>query len=750
VSVVTAPRRVPLEPLRRRQRAELAAPAARPAVRLVTFGALGLYGSLRWSSLIAPAATGRMLVLLAMAVATGGILGRRAQLGGRNRILAAACVVVPAVAVFPLCGVPLTLVTHLHVDALADGIGQGLAALPRVFVPYAGVNEWARTVIMLGGGLLLLDAAVLLAFVPQGLGDARRAAAALPLIALAIVPATLETPHLATLQGLLLFVLVAAFVWGERLGRRELLPAVAIAGVAGVAGVLLAPGLDTHRPLVNYESFANGFSPAGVETFDWFQGYGPYYWPAAGRQVLRVSAAHPEFWKTENLDFFNGTGWAQATPSISSLGAIPTPTPSPSPAALARWTQTVRVTIGTMYTTQVIAAGTAAEPQDVPGGVAPGTSPGTWIANRQLGPEDAYTVKVYAPHPAPAELASAGLAYPAALDYYRTMFVPVQGPSSVPGTVVFPAFGSAAPAPSAQYVSSTMATSPYAPAYRLARRLAAGMATPYAFVDRVYRYLKQGYTYNTNAPRSPYPIETFLFDAKYGYCQQFAGAMALLVRMGGVPARVAVGFAPGTRSSSSGQWVVNDLAAHAWVEVWFPGYGWVAFDPTRAATSSSRPHPSSGASKGAAPGGAAKLRGDASAQSSGSLKHSGSTLPIAAIVAVALLVLALGLGGAGVAVRRRWRALVPPSSDELLAELERALRRSSVALAPATTLTQLERRFRRSPEAVGYLRALAKTRYAGAGEAPTAAQRRALRAELADGRRPFGRLRSLWALPPRL
>jgi hypothetical protein len=96
------------------------------------------------------------------------------------------------------------------------------------------------------------------------------------------------------------------------------------------------------------------------------------------------------------------------------------------------------------------------------------------------------------------------------------------------------------------------------------------------------------------------------------------------------------------------------------------------------------------------------------------------------------------------------RAREPASSDELLAELERALRRSSVELTPATTLADLERRFRRSIEAAEYVHAVARGRYADLTEPPTPAQRRALRAKLAEGRGSFGRIRALWALPPRL
>ena len=56
--------------------------------------------------------------------------------------------------------------------------------------------------------------------------------------------------------------------------------------------------------------------------------------------------------------------------------------------------------------------------------------------------------------------------------------------------------------------------------------------------------------------------------------------MALLLRMGGVPVRVATGFTTGSRDTHAGTFQVADTDAHAWDEVWFPTYGWVTFDPT--------------------------------------------------------------------------------------------------------------------------------------------------------------------------
>ena len=72
----------------------------------------------------------------------------------------------------------------------------------------------------------------------------------------------------------------------------------------------------------------------------------------------------------------------------------------------------------------------------------------------------------------------------------------------------------------------------------------------------------------------------FVNETRRGYCQHYAGAMALMLRLLGVPSRVAVGFSSGDYKSDAKEWVVRDTNAHAWVEVWFPQFGWIPFDPT--------------------------------------------------------------------------------------------------------------------------------------------------------------------------
>jgi transglutaminase-like putative cysteine protease len=75
-------------------------------------------------------------------------------------------------------------------------------------------------------------------------------------------------------------------------------------------------------------------------------------------------------------------------------------------------------------------------------------------------------------------------------------------------------------------------------------------------------------------------LQDFLFTTHRGFCQQFASSMAVLMRALGVPARVAVGFTPGVYNSGAGAYEVTTQNAHTWVEVEFPGFGWVPFEPT--------------------------------------------------------------------------------------------------------------------------------------------------------------------------
>lgn len=112
-----------------------------------------------------------------------------------------------------------------------------------------------------------------------------------------------------------------------------------------------------------------------------------------------------------------------------------------------------------------------------------------------------------------------------------------------------------------------------------------GKATPYDSATAIQDYLRNpaNYKYNTNIAAPPAErdgVDYFLFDSRQGYCDYFASAMAVMLRSQGIPARVISGFATGDYDPNFGVYVVRDWHAHAWVEVYFPSYGWIPFEPT--------------------------------------------------------------------------------------------------------------------------------------------------------------------------
>jgi transglutaminase-like putative cysteine protease len=97
-------------------------------------------------------------------------------------------------------------------------------------------------------------------------------------------------------------------------------------------------------------------------------------------------------------------------------------------------------------------------------------------------------------------------------------------------------------------------------------------------------YLKTHYGYTLQLPRvaEADPLANFLFERKQGHCEYFASSMAVMLRTLRIPARVVNGFTSSEFNDLSGKYVVRARNAHAWVEAYFPGFGWITFDPTPA------------------------------------------------------------------------------------------------------------------------------------------------------------------------
>ncbi len=116
----------------------------------------------------------------------------------------------------------------------------------------------------------------------------------------------------------------------------------------------------------------------------------------------------------------------------------------------------------------------------------------------------------------------------------------------------------------------------------LARDLTATAPTPYDRARAIETYLRN-FPYNLDLPSPPGDrdvVDYFLFDLQQGYCDYYATAMVVLARAAGIPARLAVGYFSGTYQEADGRYIVTEADAHSWVEIYFPHYGWIEFEPT--------------------------------------------------------------------------------------------------------------------------------------------------------------------------
>ena len=120
---------------------------------------------------------------------------------------------------------------------------------------------------------------------------------------------------------------------------------------------------------------------------------------------------------------------------------------------------------------------------------------------------------------------------------------------------------------------------------QLARQVTALKNTEFDKAAELENYLRTNYQYTLDLPHTlpADPIANFLFERKEGHCEYFASAMAVMLRSLGIPSRLVNGFHSDEFNDLTYNYVVRAKDAHAWVEAYFPGYGWQTFDPTPAA-----------------------------------------------------------------------------------------------------------------------------------------------------------------------
>ncbi|MBX3064467.1 MAG: hypothetical protein KF726_15920 [Anaerolineae bacterium] len=122
----------------------------------------------------------------------------------------------------------------------------------------------------------------------------------------------------------------------------------------------------------------------------------------------------------------------------------------------------------------------------------------------------------------------------------------------------------------------------------------ANAQTPYDKARAIEQWLRNNIAYDETPPQAPPGrdlIDFTLFESRQGYCTYYASAMVMMMRALGIPARMAAGFAQGEYQSAQQVYLVLERDAHTWVEVYFPGVGWVEFEPTKAQTELNRSDP---------------------------------------------------------------------------------------------------------------------------------------------------------------
>jgi protein-glutamine gamma-glutamyltransferase len=749
------------------------------AMRLVAFGALAAFAGAHWAGLVDNAPAGRTLLVLLIATGGAAVLGLLDRVSlPRPAVHALAALTGLTMLALGLmaAGLPGRLLLPEHWGEFIDGLDRGLAGVQGVDWPYDGPDEWVTLTVLLGAPALLALGAMA-AFWPARRG--RQGLRLLGLVFLLLLYGTAvaeRDPGEPLLRGFLLLILVAAWLWLPRLPTREAGAAAAVVAGVGMLSLPVATALDGEQAWWDYRAW-DWFGSGKVITFDWTHQYGPLDWSRAGATMLNVKSDRAHYWKAETLDGFDGLRWyrtgdlddvqygaelAYLRPVVEGRWDYHEYNPN--------WDERIRFTVRSLSTQLVVGAGVTLRVEGAR--VQPSADGTTRLLGGRLEKGDTYTIRAYAPNPSKEQMEGAPESVSNQLLRYTSIQLPAPGETAIEGFgpqsdfareraeltrrhVFFP-LRSDDDSEWGPRAERMVLNSPYARMYELTQQLTATQPTTYDAVKRVETYLQENFRYSERVPTRPIPLMGFLFEDERGYCQQFSGAMALMLRMSGIPARVSAGFAPGSYNKDTREFRVRDLDAHSWVEVWFSGIGWVPFDPTPARSPAASQ--SSALATSAAAGDAGEIRQQLGIQTQepGSTAGTGldsdgggGWLPRLILVLV-LLPLTAGALVVGLRVRRVRDMSSGDLAEAQLSELRRALLRLGWDLPPSTTLLGLERRLGRiaGPASEAYAEALRANRYdPRSPEAPSLRARRAVRRELTRGSL-FDRLRGLLVIPP--
>ncbi len=297
--------------------------------------------------------------------------------------------------------------------------------------------------------------------------------------------------------------------------------------------------------------------------------------PSLGNEVvMRVRAQRPTYWIGEVYDHWNGQSWSDPHPGtreLTSGSPFQIPLPTGDTGGGSSDLQTFYLTVN--GPNLVFHASDALEVW-FPERDLYVTSNGSIRTGVGMGAGTVYTVLSSVNQATPAELETVP-AGPSA--YYASP--PGQRkalPESTKHPFTFTVEGFA-------FSQDLQLPRAYHRASALARRVTHGATSRYAEVEDLIGWIGAHTHYSLDIPPlkpGQDSVNEFLFGNRTGFCEQIATSLAVMLRSLGIPARVAAGYVPGSYDPITDLWQVEAKDAHAWVQVWFPGFGWQSFDPT--------------------------------------------------------------------------------------------------------------------------------------------------------------------------
>ncbi|MFI0357057.1 DUF4129 domain-containing transglutaminase family protein [Actinomadura sp. 9N407] len=559
--------------------------------------------------------------------------------------------------------------------ALTDGVRELALLVPGERAGDIGT----RSVWLLATGVVLITAAALAA--PKQAGSLRLLTAFTILAMPWLIATAIRQSDETAWPGAVL--LVAGLLWFAP--RRAAIPVLALGTAAALVAASAAHAIGPRTQWLDFDDMV-GREPQ-FQTLNTTQSYGPIDDRRSGATMLEVTSPRPALWRMQVLERYGWRGWE--------VGGGVVRAELPEPAAE---TVDIEVTVRGLRDSQVVAPGrirsiVAAGKIDTMPGDARRVIP-------QPRQDDTYRVRSDMVRVDPAALRAAPPATDHRLRPYTNLWFRWGGERLAGRLGEYGSYPDVSPGLE-RFLRRV-------PAMRdvlnLSQQLTAGAKTQYEVVERIERYLTEGgrFRYSTDVPETVgFPLLDFLLYDRTGYCQHFAGAAALLLRLAGVPTRVVAGFATG--KSEDGLYKVRDTDAHAWIEVYFEGQGWVPFDPTPAAD--------------------AEVAAEVDPLTPPPAEDTGraSAAPLAGLSLVLIIAVAFVLRRRGHRGRRHGGEL-----------LERLATHSGARVTPDTTLTELRERLARIGPHVAEVAADAERARYAPGPAPPDSRARVVRALVAD------------------